>query len=316
MTVVIASVLPIILYLLVLMVMDGFALARRSMVLKCTAVGVLACLVLWFLAKFVSFSVNGFSLMPFFEELLKGMLLVWLVVSRRIRFVAEAVIYGAAVGGGFALLENILYAASDLHVATAIVRGLGSAVLHIGCTGLVACMLILLVNGERRVWLMVIASFVPSVILHFIHNGIHVPVIYKMAVMIVLFLCMFRLFFRIGNSKVYNWIDHSVSYDVQTLSAIRRGEFSLTKAGEYLLRMKSQFQPEVFFDMLCYVQTYLEIKIEKQSLMLLYDSGFKDEEFDRKYAEHSGKKFELEALKKNIGKTGMSVLSPLIQDEI
>lgn len=318
MIVFIASVLPIALYLLVLMVMDGFALARWSMVGRCTAVGVLACLVLWLLAKVWSFTVGDFSLMPFFEELLKGLLLVYLVVGKRIRFMAEAIIYGAAVGGGFALLENILYmlAAPDMHIATAIVRGLGSAVVHIGCTALVACLLILLVNGGRRAWLMIIAAYIPAVILHFVHNEIHVPTIYKMAVMIVLFLCMFRLFFKIGNSKVYNWIDHSVSYDVQTLSAIRRGEFSLTKAGEYLLGMKSQFQPEVFFDMLCYVQTYLEIKIEKQSLMLLYDSGFKDGEFDRKYAVHNEKKIELEALKKNIGKTGMSVLSPLVQDEI
>lgn len=317
MIVFIASVLPIVMYLFVLMVMDGFALARWSMVIKCTAIGVAACLLLWLLAKTVSFSIGDFSLMPLLEELLKGALLVYLVLGKRIRFMAEAIIYGAAIGGGFALLENIIYmcAAPDMHIATAIVRGLGSAVAHIGCTGLVACMLVLLANGKKT-WLMVAASFIPSVLIHFLHNGISVPTIYKMAVMIVMFLFMFRLFFQIGNSKVYNWIDHSVSYDIQTLSAIRRGEFSMTKAGEYLLGIKSQFMPEVFFDMLCYVQTYLEIKIEKQSLMLLYDSGFSDAGADKIHEKHNEKKIELEALKKNIGKTGMSVLSPLIQDEI
>lgn len=318
----IASLLPIALYLLVLMVMDGFALARWPKVINCALAGICSCLIMLLIAKASPLSAgNASTLAPLFEEILKAVFIVGLILSKRIRFMAEAIIYGAAVGGGFALLENIIYllANPDMHLATAIVRGMSTAVLHIGCTSLIACTLMLLKNG-KPLWLMTIAAFIPSILIHFIHNYVHeamrVPAIYIMAVLIILFLLMFRLFLKIGNTKIYNWIDHSVSYDVQTLSSIRQGDFASTKSGEYLLSVKSQFQPEVFFDMLCYVETYLEVKIEKQSLMLLYETGFKNEELDKTYQKHLDKKTELEALTKTIGKTGMSVLRPLIQDAI
>ncbi len=322
MTTFIASLLPIALYLLVLMLMDGFALARWSKVINCAIAGVCSCLIMLLITKVSTLSAgNDFSLVPLFEEILKAAFIIYLILSRRIRFMAEAIIYGAAIGGGFALLENVIYllANPDMHLATAIVRGMSTAILHIGCTSLIACMLMLLKN-ERQLWLMTIVSFVPSILIHFIHNYLHevmrVPAIYIMAALIILFLFLIRLFFKIGNSKIYNWIDHSVSYDIQTLSAIRRGDFASTKSGEYLLSVKNQFQPEVFFDMLCYIETYLDVKIEKQSLMLLYETGFKSEEFDKVYQKHLDKKTELEALTKTIGITGMSVLRPLILDAI
>ena len=111
-------------------------------------------------------------------------------------------------------------------------------------------------------------------------------------------------------------MDHSISIDVQTSSAIRNGNFSSTRAGEYLLGVKEQFDPEVFFDMVCYVQLFLELRIEKQSYMLLCQAGFGGEAMGVTLQEHQAKKAELESLSRRIGKTGMWVLSPLIQDKL
>ena len=104
--------------------------------------------------------------------------------------------------------------------------------------------------------------------------------------------------------------------DIQTRSAIRSGNFSSTKAGEYMLSIREQFPPEVFFDMVCYVQLFLEIRIDKQSDMLLRQAGFTDENAEKKHKERSLKKAELASLAAQIGRTGMRVLAPLVRDDI
>lgn len=45
--------------------------------------------------------------MPLVEEVLKGIVLAWLIVKNKFRFMAQCLIYGAAIGSGFSLLENI-----------------------------------------------------------------------------------------------------------------------------------------------------------------------------------------------------------------
>lgn len=109
-------------------------------------------------------------------------------------------------------------------------------------------------------------------------------------------------------------MDHSIGNDIRTRSAIISGNFSSTKSGEYLLGVKEQFPPEVFFDMICYMQLFLELRIDKQSDMLLRQAGFGKDEPDTKHEERNAKKAELAALSRQIDRTGMRVLAPLIKD--
>lgn len=107
-------------------------------------------------------------------------------------------------------------------------------------------------------------------------------------------------------------MDHSLAVDIQALSSIRNGNFASTRAGQYLINIRDQFKPEYFFDMICYVQLALDLKIEKQSYMLLRQTGFEGEAMGKTLEEHLAKKAELASLKKRIGKTGMMVLAPLV----
>ena len=64
--------------------------------------------------------------------------------------------------------------------------------------------------------------------------------------------------------------------------------------------------------MICYVQLSLELKIEKQSRMLLSQTGFDARATGKKEEEYREKELELDALRKRIGKTGMGVLAPMV----
>lgn len=319
------SILPNVLYLLVLMALDSFALARISLVLRNMLLGVLWCALAFVLTNPVCLGIpvviGGVSLMPLVEEIMKGSIPARLVMRRKFRFMAQCLIYGAAVGSGFSLLENIIYFYFNpgMAIGTAIVRGFCCAILHMGCTALFVTVL-LLVSKRYCDILGLAISIVPSVAIHFMYNLVLERELMNPALVLVLivllFIAIFIILFNFGEKKIYRWMDHSISNEILTLSAIRSGNFSQTRAGEYLLDVKENFSPEVFFDMICYVRLFLELKIDKQSDMLLRQAGFGEEEAGLRHAERSSKKEELSSLARRIGKTGMSILSPLVQDDI
>ena len=309
-----ASVLPIAIYLVTLKLLDSFALVRMRRIAICIAAGTISCLAVWMLCRGTGIIwISGISVVPLMEEFAKGCIIIYLTSGRKIKFLSEALIYGAAVGGGFALLENIIYVLSnpDMDSSTALFRGFGCAFLHIGCTGLAACLLYLF-SSRKPFAAFVLPAFLPSALLHLAHNNLPLPAPVLLSVTILVFAVIFLAMFVLDGKRIYRWMDHSLSIDVQTLSSIRQGNFATTKAGEYLLGMKEQFQPEVFFDIITYEELYLELKIEKQSRMLLSQAGFSpdskdDEAFRQKVS-------ELSTLKKQIGRTGFRILSPLVQD--
>lgn len=325
MTSLLISILPNALYLLVLKVLDSFALARFKLILRNMLFGLMWCALAFLITNPVCLglpvSIGDVSLMPLIEEILKGSILVWLITGHKFRFMAQCLIYGAAIGSGFSLLENIIYFYFNpaMAVGTALVRGFGCAILHMGCTALFATILLLVYKKHHNAF-GIIVSILPSVAIHFLHNsvlerGLMKPMM-ALVLIVVIFIALFIFLFTYGEKKIYEWMDHSIGDDIQTCSAIRSGNFALTKTGEYLLSVKEQFPPEVFFDMVCYVQLFLELRIDKQSDMLLRQAGFRDEDADRRHAGRRAKKAELASLATQIGKTGMRVLAPLVRDDI
>lgn len=313
----ILSLLPIAIYLLVLKMLDSFSLARWKTLLAGIGYGALCCGALWYLVSYI-LSPGGAT--PLVEELLKGGFAAYLIYMKRIRFMPEALIYGAASGAGFSLIENVIYLYSQpgMMAGTAIVRGFGCAILHIGCTALTATLLIMLRSSRLHLPSAAAISVIPPILIHYAYNlsqecSLAEPMV-LMSITMVLLLVLFIMLFAYGDKLIFRWMDHSISVDVQTLSAIRSGSFSTTKAGRYLLAVREQFKPECFFDMICYVQLFLELKIEKQSYMLLCQAGFDENAMGKTFQEHQAKKAELKALKKSIGLTGMHVLSPIISE--
>ena len=311
------SLLPIALYLLIMIAFDSFSLAKWKLLLSCTVYGLLCCLVAFLITRAAGVPTWA---VPALEETLKG-LAAWFLIDRKIvRFLHEALIYGAAAGAGFSLLENLayLYFQPGMMAGTALVRGFGCAILHMGCSALAATLLILLLmkNARARYPLCVIVSFLLPTLIHLAYNmaqeGRLADPMLLMAAAIVLFLALFTILFSYGEARIYKWMDHSLAVDIQSLSAIRNGNFASTRTGQYLIAVRDRFKPECFFDMVCYVQLALDLKIEKQSYMLVRQAGFEGEAMGKTLEEHLAKKAELASLKKRIGKTGLMVLAPLV----
>lgn len=321
----IISIFPTILYLAVLKALDSFALARFRLIMRNILFGLMWCALAFILTNpaclGIPAAIGGVSLMPLVEEILKGCILAWLIARKKFRFMAQCLIYGAAVGSGFSLLENVIYFYfnPDMAVGTSIIRGFGCAILHMGCTALFATILLLVYKNHSNAFGLIV-SIIPSVTIHFLQNWVlEKQLLDPMVVLIliiVIFIALFVFLFSFGEKKIYEWMDHSISSDILTRSAIINGNFASTKAGEYLLNIKEQFEPDVFFDMVCYFQLFLELRIEKQSDMLLRQAGFGEDDSELRHAKRSSKKAELAAIARQIGKTGMSVLAPLVQDGI
>ena len=309
------SLLPIALYLLILRALDSFSLAKWKLLLACMAFGLLCGVGMFMFTRAVDVPS---PVVPVLEEALKSLAVLFLIIRKKVRFLHEALIYGAAAGAGFSLLENLayLYFQPGMMAGTAVVRGFGCAILHMGCTSLAGTVLLLMKNVMPRLPISATLSVIPSILIHLAYNlaqenNVANPLL-LMCFAVVVFLSLFIILFGYGEKRIYKWMDHSLTVDIQTLSAIRSGNFASTRAGQYMMAIKEQFKPECFFDMVCYVQLSLDLKIEKQSYMLLCQVGYEGEAMGKTLEEHVAKKTELNALKKRIGKTGMMVLAPLV----
>lgn len=314
-------IIPIILYFLLVKGMDGFTLGSTGRMLESFVWGLTVCLFLFFFGRTLDFDSD--LLFPVLEELLKALPLVIAIYRKRLAFFAETLIYGAAIGAGFSLLENIIYvgAFEDFSLGDAIVRGFGTSILHMGCTALCAsCMLL----GMRYVAgrglpfkvLAILIGFVPSVAIHFVYNLFLLPELLQMVLAIAVMLGLFLLIYWFDNRKIHDWLDSCIANDMALLKAMREGHLSGTSAGEYLLAVRERFKPEVFFDICVYLGLYLELSIAAKSRMILKEAEMDIPVSDSEHEENMMKIAELSALEKNIGPAGISILRPIVNFKV
>lgn len=314
-------IIPIILYFLLVKGMDGFTLGSTGRMLESFVWGLTVCLFLYFFGRTLDFDSD--LLFPVLEELLKALPLVIAIYRKRLAFFAETLIYGAAIGAGFSLLENIIYvgAFEDFSLGDAIVRGFGTSILHMGCTALCAsCMLL----GMRYVAgrglpfkvLAILIGFVPSVAIHFVYNLFLLPELLQMVLAIAVMLGLFLLIYWFDNRKIHDWLDSCIANDMALLKAMREGHLSGTSAGEYLLAVRERFKPEVFFDICVYLGLYLELSIAAKSRMILKEAEMDIPVSDSEHEENMMKIAELSALEKNIGPAGISILRPIVNFKV
>lgn len=299
------SILPIALYIVFLKLLDSFRIAKIKMLVVCIILGIISCA----LTALIVWNMSVGQCTCIIEELLKGIMVLTLIVRKRIVFFVESLVYGATVGSGFALTENIIYLHSqpEMLLGTTLFRGLSTALLHMGCTALMAVALL----ETKYIKKAVILTILPIAI-HFAYNAMLLEYLIQMVVTILTFLSIFVLISNYNEQRIYNWMDHSITFDIQLLAAIRQGKLAETKTGEYLRSIKEQLDPEVFFDVICFMQLYLELVVEGKSRMLLKQEGLAMPLTPKELQTHREKVVELKQLRHNIGKLGEYLLRPII----
>lgn len=310
----ILSAVPLALFIILLLVMDSFALTKWSTLLQCIVAGMAMFLVSWLVCRIPALGDNRLAVSAI-QELLKGSVIYMLIARRKVGLLGDATIYGSAVGAGFGLLSSIFYltAHGGADVLHTVFLGFEAAVMHIGCTSTLAMALIMVHQdrfGESRTAKVVgsFVAFLAAILIHYVHALEPINPIVLTSLLIVYFVVSKHSLFKKDSKYVHDWLDAGINNEISLLGAVRRGDFSATKAGAYLLSLKDRFEPETFFDMYCYIQNYLELSIAARSNLILKEAGL-DPVRD---PDNPSRLSEMVALRKRIGPTAELALRPIV----
>jgi protease PrsW len=312
------SLLPVLLFLFSLFVLDRFKLVKPKTLIACLLWGLLAAVLAyaantWLINQFnLEFAFVSRYVAPLTEEALKVLVIIFLIIRQKAGFVIDAAVYGFAAGAGFSLMENIFYLynfGSHNEMIYWIIRGLGTALMHGGCTGLFAMVIMHAVQRDKPVLISLPTGLLVASLLHSGYNHFFLHPILQTILVFTMIPAVFVIVFQISNFRMQRWLEIEFSNEVELLRMIRQGKFLATKAGNYLVLLKQYFSPELILDLYCYISLYMELSIKAKRNLLLQENGYPAiEETDM-----VDKLTELKQLCKRIGKIGELALQPLIR---
>lgn len=308
------TLVPILLFVVIVIWMDAFSLTNWRRLVLCMIAGAV-CFGLTLLAGSM---MKKSAFMPYFTaifaESLKGIPLLYLVLNRKIVMLGDATIYGSGVGAGYAIGETVhIVMTTSISHGMAVMLGFEAAVMHIGCSSLLAYGLIIAKQETSNRSYMtrnlgVVIVFLLTITVHIIHNVVPINPIILTSILVVYFILSKRHIFKKNEKSIHNWIDQSLNNDVALLASIKKGGLSSTNAGIYLLSIKDAFEPEVFFDIFCYISEYLELSITAKSNLIMKEAGFPVQRSPQTQARIT----ELKALRRNIGRAGAEAVKPIV----
>ncbi len=162
--------------------LDVFGTGKPSTLLFCGAWGAFGAFFLaWLINNQVLESGVNYETLtritaPIIEEILKALVLIYLIRQPRFRYIVDGAVYGIAVGIGFALSENLfiyLPGAGEAVLATAISRTLSTSLMHATASGLVGISLGRLRRvSDRRKVILPLVGIGLAIAVHVAYNNI------------------------------------------------------------------------------------------------------------------------------------------------
>lgn len=323
------ALLPIGAYLVLMHAFDAFSMVRWRTILCWLLWGAASAVLVWGIGQGLKTGGNGLLhwtpwMSPLLEETVKLLPLFVLILRRRVAFLAETMLIGQAIGGGFALFENAFYLHSlpGMGLLTVAVRGFGTTMLHMGCTAtaatlILSCSMLVAQHLPRAGKMPLLLSFllvVPSVAIHTVHNTAGLNPVLQMLSVVVLFFVIFYGLSWINERLIVRWLDATIVDDVELIAALRQGRLSETKAGQYLCSLRSRFDPYDFFDMTAYLLLYLQLTMAAKRRVMLRDAGLEAEMplTREERMQNQAMLAELKELARRIPRLGHTLLQPLI----
>ena len=367
----IAALLPVVIYILVVYKIDNFALVSIRRLLLLVVAGMAAALVCFALftlhpscvpsvasdlrssAPF-TLHLSPNTLHPIVEEAVKAIPLLVLAWRKKMVFFIDSVICGAAVGGGFSILENLFYLllGDELGMGTVLFRGLEVALIHMGCSAIIAAGLMLIVRHAQftrhhrpstlhpspftlhqipstlhpSIFNLQFSIFnlhqIPSTlllliapVLHVCHNTFHFNPLMQFVFVLATTGGMLVLTYQYDVSTIHRWLDTGLDQQLSLLTSIREGHLDDTATGTFLQSVKEKFPAEVFFDVICYVQLHIELSVAAKSRIMIRESGLTQElPLDDAQKQLIRSQFtEYKLLGKSIGKTAQLTIAPIVK---
>ena len=311
------TAVPLALFIVYLLVMDSFKLTKWPTLGSSIVGGMLMYLLSWLICRIPAIGESKLMI-SIVEELAKGVILYMLIARHKVGLLGDATIYGSAIGAGFGLMSNCfhlhhLLAEGGLNGWHTVFLGCEAAVMHIGCTSLLAMALMMVHQGkfgetQKTKATGTVIAFLVTIVVHYVHLLWPFNPLVLTALLVAYYFISKRSLFKKNEKFVHDWLDEGISNEIALLGAVQRGEFTTTKAGEYLMTLKENFEPETFFDMYCYVQNYLELSIAARSNLILKEAGM-EPVHDRS---NRARLEEMRVLRKRIGPTAEIALRPIV----
>ena len=324
----VAALLPVAIYIFLVYELDSFSLLSIKKLLLLVGCGMLAALVcfglFWLLDAIVSERASEF-LYPVLEELVKAIPLVILARKKRIVFFIDSVICGAAVGGGFSILENIFYLVlgEPLAMGTVLFRGLEVALIHMGCSALMAAAIMFAVRLIERAKghlsikkadvAMSVLLFVAPLVIHVLHNTLHFNPFIQFFFLLSIMAGLLVWTYEYDGDMIHRWLDRGLDKQVSLLQSIKEGHLGETKTGEFLMSVKENFPAEVFFDVICFVQLNVELSVAAKSRFMMREAGLSLPLEDDQIEAYLSQYEEFKILEKRLGKTARMTIAPVVK---
>jgi RsiW-degrading membrane proteinase PrsW (M82 family)/CRP-like cAMP-binding protein len=111
---------------------------------------------------------------PILEELLKSLVLIWLIRQPSFKYAVDGAIYGFAVGVGFSVAENLLYISQTPNAALGLTisRVLSTSLMHASVSALVGFMLGRLRRTQLGQGTLPLLGIVIAVSVHILYNNL------------------------------------------------------------------------------------------------------------------------------------------------
>ena len=322
------SLIPIIVYIIFIYKIDHFALISIKRLLLLALIGMLtalACFGLFLLTDRVISGKSADIIHPVIEELVKSIPLLILAFRKRIAFFIDSVICGAAVGGGFSFLENIFYLVlgDSVDLSTGLFRGLEVALIHMGCSAIIAAGMMMAVRQIERKrsrtamsWNDIIkttALFVAALAFHIFHNTFQFTPIMQFFWVLSVMIGMIAVVYFYDIDMTHRWLDKGLDMQINLLRSIEGGHLLNTPTGTFLESVKELFPPNVYFDIICYVRLQIELSVAAKTRFMLHEVGM-DEPLEANKKELYMSQFvELGELEKNIGPSAKMTIAPIVK---
>ena len=322
------SLIPIIVYIIFIYKIDHFALISIKRLLLLALIGMLtalACFGLFLLTDRVISGKSADIIHPVIEELVKSIPLLILAFRKRIAFFIDSVICGAAVGGGFSFLENIFYLVlgDSVDLSTGLFRGLEVALIHMGCSAIIAAGMMMVVRQTERKRsrmpmstndiIKTTALFVVALAFHIFHNTFQFTPIMQFFWVLAVMIGMIAVVYFYDIDMTHRWLDKGLDMQINLLRSIEGGHLLNTPTGTFLESVKELFPPNVYFDIICYVRLQIELSVAAKTRFMLHEVGM-DEPLEADKKELFMSQFvELGELEKNIGPSAKMTIAPIVK---
>jgi protease PrsW len=285
---VIISIAPVAVCLAVFRAVDVFQLVPLAEVVELLTAGAVVCIVCYFVAgglidEFpMRRGVYSQDVAPVLEEVMKALVIVILFAINRVGYLIDAAIAGFAVGGGFALAENMFYLHqfTDADLGVWLVRGFGTAIMHGGATAVLAVVSQVLFAPRLRMSVdrfhfnpaLFLPGLLGAIALHAVFNQFTRTPLAAMAVVLIAVPISILVIFAIGERYAHRRLTSEETAHEKLLADIDSGAFAESSGGQAIQRLAERLGPALAPSILDYVRTHTELVVKAEEELLALEA--------------------------------------------